>query len=97
MSKSAEQSDSGQSLPAKMREKHDAILNLIDPFCRAHLNEEYLGMCRRLAAVLARKRPSSIVNGTAAAWACGVVRTIGWVNYLDDNSHKPHMKMVSDR
>ena len=80
MSKSAEQSESGQSVPAKMREKHDVIVILIDPFCRAHLSDEYLGMCRRLAGVLARKRPSPIVNGMAAAWACGIVRTIGWVN-----------------
>ena len=94
MSKPAEQSDSGQSIPAKMREKHHAIVNLIDAFCREHLNDEYLSMCRRLAGVLARKRPSPIVNGTAAAWACGIVRTIGWVNFLDDKAQKPHMKMT---
>jgi hypothetical protein len=94
MSKSAEQSDSGQSIPAKMREKHDAIVNPIDAFCREYLNDEYFGMCRRLAGVLARKRPSPIVNGTAAAWACGIVRTIGWVNFLDDKAQKPHMKMA---
>jgi hypothetical protein len=94
MSKSAEQSESGQSVPAEMREKHDVIVNLIDPFCRAHLSDEYLGMCRRLAGVLARKRPSPIVNGMAAAWACGIVRTIGWVNFLDDKTQNPHMKMT---
>lgn len=44
--------------------------------------------------MLARKRPSPIVNGTAAAWTCGIVRTIGWVNFLDDKTQKPHMKMT---
>ena len=38
--------------------------------------------------------PSPLVNGSAAAWACGVVRTIGWVNFLDDRTRKPHMKMT---
>jgi hypothetical protein len=85
---------SGQSVPAKMREKHDAIMALIEPFCREHLNEEYLGMSRRLAGMLSRKRPSPLVNGTAAAWACGIVRTIGWVNFLDDKTQQPHMKMA---
>jgi hypothetical protein len=83
-----------QSIPANMQEKHDAIMALIEPFCRERLNEEYLGVCRRLAGMLARKRPSPLVNGTAAAWACGIVRTVGWVNFLDDPSQKPHIKMT---
>jgi hypothetical protein len=95
MAKSSEQSGGCQSIPSKMLEKHDAILKLIDPFCREHLNDEYLVVCRRLLGVLARKRPSPLVNGTAAAWACGVVRTIGWVNFLDDPAQKPHMKMTA--
>jgi hypothetical protein len=95
MSKSPEQSEGGRTVPTKMREKHDAIMALIDPFCRAHLNDEYFMVINRLLGVLARKRPSPLVNGTAAAWACGIVRTIGWVNFLDDPTQKPHMKMTS--
>jgi len=95
MSKSAEQSDGGQSVPAMMREKHDAIMALIVPFCRERLNDEYFVVIRRLLGVLARKRPSPLVNGTAAAWACGIVRTIGWVNFLDDPTQKPHMKLTA--
>jgi hypothetical protein len=29
----------GQSIPAQMQEKHDAIWALLEPFCRAHLND----------------------------------------------------------
>ena len=87
-------SASGQSIPAKMQEKHGAIWALLEPFCRAHLNDEYQLMCQRLLGILARKRPSPLVNGTAAAWACGIVRTIGWVNFLDDKTQTPHMKMT---
>lgn len=78
-----------------MQPKYDAIWALLEPFCRNHLNEEYQVTCQRLLSVLARKRPSPLVNGTAAAWACGIVRTIGWVNFLDDPTQKPHMKMTS--
>jgi hypothetical protein len=95
VNKSAEQSGGGQSIPAKMQPKYDVIWALVESFCRAHLNEEYQVACQRLLGVLARKRPSPLVNGTAAAWACGVVRTIGWVNFLDDPTQKPHMKMMS--
>ncbi len=87
-------SNPGQSVPAKMQEKYQAIVALLDPFCQEHLDDEYRGMCLRLVAVLARKRPSPLVNGTAAAWACGIVRTIGWVNFLDDKTQKPYMKMT---
>ncbi len=82
------------SVPATMRGKFDAIWALLEPFCRERLNEEYRRHCEELLALLARKRPSPLANGTAAAWACAVVRTIGWVNFLDDRTQKPHVKMT---
>lgn len=84
----------GKSIPASMQVKHDAIWALLDPFCRERLNEEYRSLCDRLLGVLARKRPSPLVNGTPAAWACGIVRAIGWVNFLDDSTQPLHMKMT---
>jgi hypothetical protein len=71
------------------------IVGLIDQFCRDHLNEEYAGLCRKLAEKLARKRPSPLVSGKPTTWACGIVRTIGWVNFLDDRSQTPHMKLTA--
>jgi hypothetical protein len=71
------------------------IVGLIDRFCREHLNEEYAVLCRKLAEKLARKRPSPLVGGKPQTWACGIVRTIGWVNFLDDRSQTPHMKLTA--
>lgn len=71
------------------------IVELVESFCREHLNEEYAGLCRKLAEKLARKRPSPLTSGKPATWACGIVRTIGWVNYLDDKSQTPHMKLTA--
>jgi len=64
------------------------IVGLIEQFCREHLNEEYAGLCRKLAEKLARKRPSPLGGGKPTTWACGIVRTIGWVNYLDVATRK---------
>jgi hypothetical protein len=86
-------SNTGESVPAKMQEKYDAIRALIEPFCREHLNAEYSAMCARLLATLARKRPSPLLSGKAAAWACGVVRVIGMVNFLHDSTQNPYMKI----
>ena len=82
-------------IPTAARPAHDAIVGLTDAFCREHLNEEYHVMCRRLAGVLARKRPSPLASGKPETWACGIVRTIGWVNFLDDSSRQPHLKLTA--
>lgn len=73
----------------------EEIAGLVDAFCLEHLNEEYAELCRRLTEKLARKRPSPLVSGKANTWACGIVRTIGWVNFLDDKSQTPNMKLTA--
>jgi hypothetical protein len=62
---------------------------------KRRLNEEYADLCRKLAAALARKRPSPLLRGRLETWAAGVVRTIGWVNFLHDPSQTPHLKLYS--
>lgn len=71
------------------------IVAMIDQFSREHLNDEYAALCRKLAEKLARKRPSPLLSGKPSTWACGIVRTIGWVNFLDDRSQIPHMKLTA--
>ena len=72
-----------------------AVIGLVESFCREHLNDEYGLVCRRLAEKLARQRPSPLVRGKPETWACGIVRTIGWVNFLDDRSQSPHLKLTA--
>ena len=81
-------------VPARSLPKFEAITALTDAFCREHLNEEYAEMCRALTAALARKQPTPLARGSKEVWACGIVRTIGWVNVLDDSSHEPYMKLI---
>lgn len=69
------------------------IVDMTDDFCRQYLNDEYAALCRKLAEKLARKRPSPLVSGKPESWACGIVRTIGLMNFLDDPTQKPHMKL----
>ena len=82
------------SIPAAVRPAYDAIVALTDAFCREYLNAEYEALCRKLAGVLARKRPSPLTRGKPAVWAGAIVRVIGWVNFLDDKTQTPHMKMA---
>jgi hypothetical protein len=83
------------SIPATARLAYETVVSLTDAFCREHLNEEYEALCRKLAGALARKRPSPLPSGKPETWACGIVRTIGWVNFLDDSSRRPHLKLTA--
>jgi hypothetical protein len=75
------------------RRAHDEIVEMTDAFCREYLDDEYGVLCRKLAGVLARKRPSPLTRGKPESWAAGIVRVIGWVNFLGDPSQPHHMKM----
>lgn len=78
----------------EVRDILTVVIGLIDQFCKVHLNDEYAALCRELAEKLARKRPSPLLRGRPEGWACGIIRTIGWVNFLDDRSQSPHMKLT---
>jgi hypothetical protein len=86
------------TLPPKLppREEKDASLNaitgLIQQFCKENLNEEYAVLCCKLAEKLSRKRLSPLLRGSPNAWASGIVRAIGGVNFLHDKSQTPTMR-----
>jgi hypothetical protein len=82
-------------IPGEVAPALDLIVAMTDQFCRERLNDEYAVLCRHLAEKLARKRPSPLLGGKPQTWACGIIRTIGWVNFLDDSSSKPHMKLTA--
>jgi hypothetical protein len=49
-------------------------------------------ICRKLAEKLARKRPSPLLHGNLNAWASGIVRAVGGVNFLHDKSQTPYLR-----
>lgn len=80
------------SVPSAVQPYYEAIVALTDRVCHEHLNDEYAELARRLAAALARKRPSPLVRGKPEIWACGIVYALGTVNFLFDKSQTPHMR-----
>lgn len=68
------------------------IVGLIDRFCNEHLNEAYAVLCRKMVQQLSRKRPSPLLQGSPNAWASGIVRAVGGVNFLHDKSQSPYMR-----
>jgi hypothetical protein len=81
-------------VPNRLKPHYDELVSRTDRVCRAHLDDEYALLCRRLAAALCRKRPSPVTSGRIDSWACGIAYSIGWVNFLADSSQTPHMRMA---
>ncbi len=80
-----------ENVPKEMQARFDEIIRLTDAFSQAHLNDEYAQLCRQLTATLCRKRPSPLIAGKVATWACGIIHALGTVNFLFDASQTPHM------
>src|SRR4051794_7514685 len=95
MARTKRQPGDEPSVPATVRPAYEAIVRRTDAFCREHLSGEYEVLCRKLAGVLARKRPSPLLSGKQETWAASIVRVIGWVNFLDDSGQTPHMKLTA--
>jgi Domain of unknown function (DUF6398) len=84
-------SSKSERVPKPMQATFNAIVELTDAFCRAHLDEEYAQLARQATAALCRKRPSPLATGHLKTWACGTVYALGTVNFLFDRSQLPSM------
>jgi hypothetical protein len=82
------------SVPKNMQWRYDQIVALTDAFCHQHLNHEYATLAQRMAATLCRKRPSPLLSGQPQTWACGIVHSLGQINFLSDPATKPHMTLA---
>jgi Domain of unknown function (DUF6398) len=79
-------------LPAAVRPIFNEVTAITDAFCTEQLDAEYARLCDKLAAKLARKRPSPLLRGDRRIWAAGIVYAIGRVNFLADPHQRPHMR-----
>jgi len=74
----------------KNQQLFEQIMELIDAFCDAHLNEDYKELCEQMAGAICRTR--WLLSGSKpASWASGVVHAVGWVNFLHDPNRSPHI------
>jgi hypothetical protein len=95
MTRKANRPEGEPTVSEAARPAYGAIVALADAFCQEHLNDEYRALCCKSAATLAWKRPSPLSKGKPEVWACAVLRVIGWVNFLDDSSNSPHLKLTA--
>jgi hypothetical protein len=77
-------------VPKRNQQLFEQIMELIDAFCDAHLNEDYKELCEQMAGAICRTR-WLLSSSKPASWAGGVVHAVGWVNFLHDPDRSPHM------
>ncbi|MEX0939565.1 MAG: DUF6398 domain-containing protein [Pirellulales bacterium] len=78
-------------VPPEFRRIYFEIVSLTDAFCNERLDRECQELCWKLAIELCQEG-SPVVRGKRASWACGIVYTIGWVNFLTDPNSQPHVR-----
>jgi len=77
-------------VPEACRDRFLEIVERLDAFADAYLDEQWKTLFIRMAAALCRKG-SPALKGWAKSWAAGIIYTVGRINFLDDPSFKPHM------
>jgi Domain of unknown function (DUF6398) len=82
------------SVPKAMQGTYDSLVAMTDTFCHDHLNDEYRDLARAMTAALCRKRPSPLASGQKRTWACGIIYTLGQLNFLSDKATQPYMAMA---
>ena len=78
-------------IPKDMQGICEDIHKITDKICNESLDEEYLQLCRKLAAKIARKRPSPLLYGNPELWASAIICCIAEINFLFDKTQKPHI------
>jgi len=81
----------GSKVPRRMLPICEKIVAVTDNVCDQHLNQEYRELARLMTEALCRKRPSPLTSGQPRTWACGIVYVLGKVNFLSEQSSRPHM------
>ena len=86
----------GSRIPEAVRPARDRIVALTDEFCREHLDDDFARLCREMADVLARKRPSPLPRGKPESWACGIALAVGFANFMNSDRSQPHYMPPAD-
>jgi len=77
-------------IPMPFRERYADLVEIIDAFCAAYLDDEYRDVSRQLAADMCQDG-SPLLKGKTRSWAAGIIWSIGRVNFLSDKSFEPTM------
>ena len=74
-----------------LKEKEQALLDLVGSFCAQELDDDYYQLCEQLVKKLGRKKDVPFKRGRLEIWAAAIVYAIGSINFLFDKSFEPYV------
>ena len=74
-----------------LKEKKQALLDLVGSFCAQELDDDYYQLCEKLVKKLGRKKDVPFKRGKLEIWAAAVVYAVGSINFLFDKSFEPYV------
>lgn len=81
----------GLRVPKALQDDVGQILGLTSEFCAEFLDQEYAQLCKNLAGMLARKRPSPLARGDLRVWAAAIIYAVCANNFLFDRASEPYL------
>lgn len=76
----------------KIQKRQEEILELMQGFCAAKLDEEYSELAEKMLKKLGRKKHIPFETGKVEIWAAAIIHALGTINFLFDKSQTPHCK-----
>ena len=80
-----------ETVPKSLKPIYEQIVGMTNAFCEQHLDGEYARLCVKMAASLARRRPSPLTKGQTRSWAGAIIYVLGRTNFLFDSTQGPQL------
>ena len=79
----------GTALEDVLASRVASMLQRLDAFCSAQLDDDYRALLHQAVHALASLQPSPLLKGREPSWCAGLVHAIGLANFLFERSQRP--------
>jgi hypothetical protein len=79
----------GSALEDALANRVQSLLQRLDAFCHAQLDDDYRQLLHKAVQQLASLQPSPLLKGREPSWCAGLVHAIGLANFLFERTQRP--------
>lgn len=76
---------------ADIKARENELADMVEKFCKEHINDAYADACVRMVRKLGRKRSNPLARGKLEIWAATIVYTVGVSNFLFYRKGSPYL------
>ncbi|KJU87401.1 hypothetical protein MBAV_000409 [Candidatus Magnetobacterium bavaricum] len=86
-----DKTNKSEKIPKELEALYDRITELIDDYCRKHLNNDYAKLARNAVVALCCSESAPVAKGHINTWACAILYTLCSVNRLFEDEQELHI------